>query len=242
MRRNISSELIVALLAAVSLVFAAVFAVLLSTSTSQRPPSQPTVTTVDGPTSTLTADSVSLADATGTAITEEVTSVAIASATPSPTDVPPTATLEEAVTRIAPANLTLTAIRETVVALAARSTARAEERAVSTPVDATGTPLATESASDATETVMSSPTDVLPTATLDGAVTGIAPANLTLTAIRETVIAMAALSTARADATQSPMPSLTVVPPTATLEATATGIAPANLTLTAIRETVVALA
>ena len=37
MRRNISSELIVALLAAVSLLFAAVFAVLLSTSTSQIP-------------------------------------------------------------------------------------------------------------------------------------------------------------------------------------------------------------
>ncbi len=329
MRRNISSELIVALLAAVSLVFAAVFAVLLSTSTSPRPPSQPTVTTVDGPTSTLTADSVSLTDATGTAITEEVTSVAIAtetpmpqplaatepaptvvattglslsrtpviavatqlplvtqtfatqseiaflpgtttpatiaSATPPPTDVPPTATLHEMMTGIAPANLTLTAIRETVVALAKRSTARAQVTAEVTPVDATGTPLATEPASDTPETVMPSPTDVLPTATLEEAVTRIAPANLTLTAIRETVVALAARSTARAeertvtttvDATEAPLtteialaeatamvePSPTDVLPTATLDEAVTRIAPANLTLTAIRETVAALA
>ncbi|MDE2636048.1 MAG: hypothetical protein OXI30_06755, partial [Chloroflexota bacterium] len=46
------------------------------------------------------------------------TPAAIASATPSPTVAPPTATLEQAATHVAPANLTLTAIRETVVALA----------------------------------------------------------------------------------------------------------------------------
>ena len=50
MRRNLANELIVALLAAVSLVFAAVFAVLLSTSTSQRPteaPTEPAVASFD---------------------------------------------------------------------------------------------------------------------------------------------------------------------------------------------------
>ena len=307
MRRNISNELIVALLAAVSLLFAAVFAVLLSTSTSQRPPSQPTVATVEGQTSTLTAESVRLADATETPIPVDHTRVpvesetpmpqpiavtgtapavvatrdlslsrtptigaatqlplatqpsadqteiafiaatttldAAASATPSPTDDLPTATLEEAATGIAPANLTLTAIRETVAALAERSTARVELTAEQIPVYATGTPLATETApADATETPKSSPTDVPPTATLEEAVTRIAPANLTLTAIRETVVALAARSTARAEATETPKPSPTDVPPTATLEEAATLIAPANLTLTAIRETVVALA
>ena len=44
----------------------------------------------------------------------------------------PTATLEEEAPHIAPANLTLTPIRETVVALAERSTARA-----ATTLDAT---------------------------------------------------------------------------------------------------------
>ncbi|MDE2637415.1 MAG: hypothetical protein OXI30_13715, partial [Chloroflexota bacterium] len=104
--------------------------------------------------------------------------------------------------RIAPANLTLTAIRETVVALAARSTARAAEKAELTAVGETETPLATEPASDATQTSKPSPTVVLPSATLDEAATRIAPANLTLRAIRETVAALAERSTARAQASQ----------------------------------------
>ncbi len=321
MRRNVSSELIVALLAAVSLLFAAVFAVLLSTSTSQRPPGPPTVATVEVATSTVTALAVGPVNVTETPVPEDVTHVpvesetpmhqpiaatyttpavvatteqtvvrtstiavatelplatqtsarqteigfppatttpaAIASATPSPTDVLPTATLEEAETRIAPANLTLTAIRETVVALAARSTARAEATAALTAFVATETPLARETAAaDATELPKPSPTDVLPKATLEEAVARIAPANLTLTAIRETVVALVARSTARAeatiepptvDATETPQETETAtadateVTPIATLEEAATRIAPANPTLTAIRETVVAL-
>ena len=330
MRRNISNELIVALLAALSLLFAAVFAVLLSTSTSQRPPSQPTVATVEGQTSTLTAESVRLADATETPIPVDHTRIpvesatpmpqpiavtgtapavvatrdlslsrtptigaatqlplatqpsadqteiafiaatttldAAASATPSLTDVSPTATLQEAATGIAPANLTLTAIRETVAALAERSTARTEATAKSRPVDATETPLATDTLlADATETATPQLTEVPPTATLEEAATLIAPANLTLTAIGETTVALAERSTARAeataeltpvDATDAPLatetaaaeatetatPQLTEVLPTATPKKVVTGLAPANLTLTAIRETVAALA
>ncbi len=325
MRRNVSSELIVALLAAVSLLFAAVFAVLLSTSTSQRPPGPPTVATVEVATSTVTALAVGPVNVTETPVPEDVTHVpvesetpmhqpiaatdttpavvatteqtvvrtsttavatelplatqtsarqteigfppatttpaAIASATPSPTDILPTATLEEAETPIAPANLTLTAIRETVVVLVARSTERAEATVEPTAVDMTETPLATEAA---TETPKPSPTDSLPTAMLEEVETHIAPANLTLTSIRETVVALVARSTARihatadlpavvatetplateaaaAVATEIPKPTATDSLPTATLEEAATPIAPANLTLTAIRETVVAL-
>ena len=60
-----------------------------------------------------------------------------------PTVVPPTETIEAA-TRIAPANLTLTAIRETVAAMAQRSTARAAATLEATSVDTTEAPIATE--------------------------------------------------------------------------------------------------
>ena len=206
-------------------------------------------------------------DATAKPLATE-TAAADATETPTPqlTEVPPTATLEEAATRIAPANLTLTAIRETIDAVAERSTERAEATAEVTPVDATETPLATETVTAvATETATPQPTDVLPTATPEKVVTVLAPANLTLTAIRETVVALAERSTARVeltaeltpvDATDAPLasetvtavatetatPQLTEVLPTATLEEAASLIAPANLTLTAIRETVAALA
>ena len=67
MRRNIGNELIVALFAAVSLIFAAVFAVLLSTSTSTRPT----------PTSLPTAQEI------------DMPVLAVASRTPERTDLPP---------------------------------------------------------------------------------------------------------------------------------------------------------
>ena len=319
MRRNISSELIVALLAAVSLLFAAVFAVLLSTSTSQRTSSQPTVATVEVSTSTVTALAVDPANVTETPVPEDVThapvesetpmrqpiaatdrapaaaattdqavartptiavatelplatqtsatqteiafapatttAAAMASATPSSTDILPTATLDEVATHIAPANLTLTAIRETVVALEERSTERADATLEPPGVDRTKTPIARETVADATETPEPSATDSLPTASLEEVATHIAPANLTLTAIRETVVALEERSTARVDATETPLatetaaadatetrePATTDSLPTATLDEVATHIAPANLTLTAIRETVVAL-
>ena len=70
MRRSISNELLVALLAAVSLVFAAVFAVVLSTSTAPRPTAVETAT--------------------------RVASIPAISATPGPTDIPAISTTTSA--------------------------------------------------------------------------------------------------------------------------------------------------
>ena len=127
----------------------------------------------------------------------------------------PTETIDAA-RRIAPANLTLTAIRETAVVLAERSTARAATTLETTPVDTTDAPIATETVpAVATETPEPAPTVVLPTATNEAA-TRIAPANLTLTVIRETVAAMAERSTARAAATMEAPPVDTAEAPLAT--------------------------
>ena len=92
MRRNISSELIVALLAAVSFLFAAAFAVLLSTSTSQRPTIQQTAAAVPTTTSTVSEVSLRPATATETPMPEDVTREPIVSETPVPQPIAATGT------------------------------------------------------------------------------------------------------------------------------------------------------
>ena len=172
--------------------------------------------------------------------TETVPTVATKEPELAPTVVPPTETIEAA-TRIAPANLTLTAIRETVAAMAERSTARAAATLETTPVDTAEAPLATEiSPAAATQTQEPAPTVVPPTATIEAA-TDIAPANLTLTVDprngrcdggaldgarggyfgndARSIRPMLRLATATvpAAATETQEPSPTVVRPTATI-------------------------
>ena len=103
--------------------------------------------------------------------TETVPAVATELRSPSPTVVLPTETIDAA-TRIAPANLTLTAIRETAAVLAERSTARAATTLETMPVDTAEAPLETETVpAAATETQEPAPTVVRPTATIEDAAT-----------------------------------------------------------------------
>ena len=94
------------------------------------------------------------------------------------------------VTRIAPANLTLTVIRETVVALAERATSTALPTAGPTRIEATAKPTvtATELEPLLTEAVASATHQ--PTVDVATEAPRIAPANVTLTAIRETVVGL----------------------------------------------------
>ena len=191
---------------------------------------------------------VSAANATALPATE-----AFASVTPQPPEASATSTPVEEETRVAPANLTLTAIRETVVArrelAAARPSPTADE-----PVRA-----ATATATKEIASVTPDLPETSATSTPVEEPTAVAPANLTLTAIRETLVARRELAAARpsptadepvsaATATALPateaMASVTPQRPQASATSTpveaVTAVAPANLTLTAIRETVVA--
>ena len=128
-----------------------------------------------------------------------------------------TATSIREATPIAPANVTLTAIRET-----AATDKRAAQR-----VQPMLPPSATLGADGSCKNTCADTTSIQEA-------TPIAPANLTSTAIRETVIAAASPT----DVAATPEP--TGVATTATSIREATPIAPANLTLTAIRATVIA--
>ena len=243
MRRNLGNELIVALLAAASILFAAAFAVLLSTSTSQRPTVEPTEPTIQAATLAATTTQTSLP-----------TTVATISVTPEPPEASATSTPLKEPSQVAPANLTLTAIRETVVARRELTTASPLQTTAEPVPAATATALL---ATEAFASVTPQPPEASATSTSVEEITDIAPANLTLTAIRETVVAR------REQATTLPSPtsdesvraatalpateafaSVTPQPPVASATSTPlkkpAQVAPANLTLTAIRETVVA--
>ncbi|MCY3866689.1 MAG: hypothetical protein OXG68_14725, partial [Chloroflexi bacterium] len=187
------------------------------------------------------------------------------STTASPTDLAATATLSTAATKtepptieiqpsatqipmetvatagpeVAPANLTLTAIRATL--------AERRELTIADPsTTASPTDLAATATLNTAATKTEPPTiEILPSATslltevLETTRPEIAPANLTLTAIRATIAERRELTSVRPSPTASPidivasatpLPSETVA--TARLE-----IAPANVTLTAIRAT-----
>ncbi len=243
MRRNLSNELIVALLAAASILFAAAFAVLLSTSTSQRPTVEPTEPTMQAATAAAT-----------TTQTSPPTTVATISVTPEPPEASATSTPVDAITEIAPANLTLTAIRETVIARREQAVASPSPTATERVSAATATTLP---ATEAFASVTPQPPIASATSTPEEQIADVAPANLTLTAIRETVVARRELAAARPSPTAAESVSAaTALPATEAIarvtpqlpEASATAtpleeeteVAPANLTLTAIRETVVA--
>ena len=97
---NIGNELIVALLAAVSLVFAAVFAVLLSTSTAPRPTVFPLETAEQVATFTLTATFVQQNG------TPEATPLAVGTRVPATTQSPVAVTT--GVTATAPRDFAIT--------------------------------------------------------------------------------------------------------------------------------------
>ncbi len=207
MRRNLGNELIVALLAAASILFAAAFAVLLSTSTSQRPTVEPTEPTMQAATPAAT-----------TTQTSPPTTIATISVTPQPPVASATSTPVEEITEVAPANLTLTAIRETAVARREQATARPS----STPVE---------------EETRVAPANLTLTAIRETVV-----ARRELALARPSPTADEPISAATATATKE-IASVTPEPPVASATSTPleepAQVAPANLTLTAIRETAV---
>ena len=134
---------------------------------------------------------------------------AVASATPEATAALATATEEEDAPEISSANLTLTAIRETVVGLRELAVTHPSPTASPTGIAATAKPTvtATELEPPPTEAVASATpeaTAALATATEVEAATRIAPANLTLTTIRATVVGLRELAATRPFPTASP--------------------------------------
>ena len=219
MRRNLGNELIVALLAAVSLLFAAVFAVLLSTSTSQRPTEAPTEPAVAsstpsiiatltqptketdvalpadvtrGPTQAVLADTARPQGTLTTDDTGQATEIAATAPSTAETETElPSATplrtedLATAEPEIAPANLTLTAIRASIDERRQLTAADLSPTASPTDIAAIATPSTGETELPTMEVLASAtplPTEILATATPE-----IAPANLTLTAIRASI-------------------------------------------------------
>ena len=153
----------------------------------------------------------------------------IVSATPQPPEAVVTATSVREATRIAPASIRLTAIRETVNAMADLSTARALRRMTEvSAVTATSSPTEIP-ATDEIASATPQPTEAMATATPVDEATRIARANLTLTAIRETVSALQAPSTERALPTEDRFATAA----TDTLPATVTKLAPATVSTTA---------
>ena len=253
MRRNIGSELLVALFAAVSLLFAAAFAVLLATSTSQRSTAEAVEPTTPPATPSATHEQVA---PTIAEVTPEPTAVETGLPTPDEMTSPRPGETEaigtppdaDDVQEIARANLTRTAIRETVVARRELATVSPSPTAEQPIPAATEAPIASATAAAPT------PTDGVATATPAEDVREVARANLTLTAIRKSVVARRELTTVGPSptaeqpttaATEAPIASATAATPTdAVTNATPADdvreVARANLTRTAIRATVVA--
>ncbi len=240
MRRNLGNELIVALLAAVSLLFAAVFAVLLSISTSQRATETPAESAVASltpivtatPLPTRTTDAALATDMVGTQTQVAPTDAALpeATLTAARTDRETAAAATVTITMTTASAETLSAPPATMQTAEDIADTEAPPAEVSPAVTAFATPLHPEAPVTAT------PAETRPE---------IAPANVTLTAIRATLVERRELAATRPSPMSSPTEVAVTVPPSATATdtqlptvdiASATPeIAPANVTLTAIR-------